>query len=154
MLGYFENSSYFYLPQLGLAATPLLGNLRENYLHWQASVEVVCVLRGSVNVEVEGKAYLLQPGDVLTIDAYRPHRYFGGTADGLQMMLTIDDTMLHRQPQEHYVLATVGEYALDRADPVICQLRSSIGRLCQLLMPLKKLQMVDNNQSALVSGHT
>ena len=151
MLGYFENSSDFYLPQLGLAATPLLGNLRENYLHWQASVEIVCVLRGRVTVEIEGEGFFLQPGDVLTIDAYRPHRYYGGTADGIQSMITIDDTMLHRQPQERYRLATVGEYALSRTDPAICQLRSSIGRLCQLLMPLKKQMLVDN-QTPAVAG--
>lgn len=151
MLGYFENSSDFYLPQLGLAATPLLGNLRENYLHWQASVEIVCVLRGSVNVEVEGEQFLLLPGDVLTIDAHLPHRYFGGTADGLQIMISIDDSMLHRQPQERYVLATVGEHALPRTDPCLSELRGDIGRLCQLLMPLKKL-MVYDQQTPPVNG--
>lgn len=143
MQGYFENSSWFYIPQLGLAATPLLGNLRENYLHWQASVELVCVLRGSVTVEVEGTAYPLQPGDVLTIDAFRPHRYFAGTADGLQMMMTIDDALLQRPPQTRYVLGTVGGHALSRNDPVLSGLRCAIGRLCELLMPLKQGQFAD-----------
>ncbi len=139
MLGYFENSSDFYLPQLDLAATPLLGNLRENYLHWQTSVEIVCVLRGSVTVEVNGSAHLLQPGDVLTIEACQPHRYYGGTADGLQMMMTIDSAMLRREAQECYTLATVGAQALPRDAAVFDELRSSIGRLCELLMPLKQL---------------
>ena len=87
--------------------------------------------RGSVTVEVEGAAYLLQPGDVLTIDAFQHHRYAGGSADGLQLMLTIDDRMLYRQPGEHYTLATVGAGALPKEEPVFTTLRKSIGRICQ-----------------------
>ncbi len=151
MLGYFENSAQFYLPQIDLLATPLLGNLRENYLHWQDSVEIVCVLRGSVTVEVEGAAYLLQPGDVLTIDAFQHHRYAGGSADGLQLMLTIDDRMLYRQPGEHYTLATVGAGALPKEEPVFTTLRKSIGRICQLLLPLKKLMIYEGKAPA-ISG--
>ena len=138
MQGYYENSRVYYVPQLELAATPLACDLRFNLLHWQPSVELLCVLRGTLTAEVEGEAYPMGPGDIITIDTYQAHQYYRGTEDNLCVMVTIDDALIHRTGEERLCLATVGPNALPKDDPVINTLRTAAGRFSELVLPLKQ----------------
>lgn len=131
MFCYYENTSNFYHKELQLPANALAMNLRQNYPHRQASIEVVCVMRGAVCVAVEGQEYTLEPGDVLTINRNQLHRYFNGTKDGLQLMYSLDPSLLYGQGNLQIDLATVGEHALSRSDPLVAELRGAVGQLVQ-----------------------
>lgn len=137
MFGYYENSTYFYIPDLQLPVITTIGNLVENHTHQQSSIEILCVLRGEVQVKVAKEDYRLQPGDILTIQKHQPHYYHDGTEDGLQLLLTFDESLLHLNEEAEVGVSTVGAEAWPRNHPVVQELRSAIGALTEAIQPVK-----------------
>ncbi len=137
MFGYYENSTYFYIPELQLPMITTIGNLTENHTHQQSSIEILCVLKGTVQIEVADVCHALQPGDILTIQRHQPHRYRNGSMNGLQLLLTFDDSLLHLNEDAEVGISTVGEDAWPRNHPVVNELRSAIGTLTEAIQPIK-----------------
>lgn len=132
--GYYEiKSGHFYSEEM--KATAFAGNLLFNGLHWHSSLEILFCLKGKIRVRLEGNVLEMEEGDILTIDSGMSHEIFDGSRGGLQIIVLIDASMLHRQANEQYELATVGEHRKSREDEEILSVKKSLRRMTWLLTP-------------------
>lgn len=68
-----------------------------------SGAEWVYCMEGSVEYEVEGKAYPLEPGDSLLFDASLPHRWRNPGASPSQMLLILDAGEYHDLTVEQHL---------------------------------------------------
>lgn len=135
-LGYYEIINYK-MNKLGLKAHVIAGNVEFNRLNWHNNLEIFCCIHGSVSVNVQGIVYNLEEGDLITIDRNLSHEIFNGTQNGLQLIFSVDESLLQVTDKERYVLSTVGKYNLAKDHKDICTVRSSIAQLaCMLMLPI------------------
>lgn len=131
--GYLEFGRWFGAI-FGLNFGFILGNVIHNTRHWMYGPEVIVMLRGAQTVQVDGVEYRLEAGDVLTIDSFQAHEIYDGTPGGLQMILNFEESLLRRTGDVRLALSTVGEHALPRDHPDICDFRENLCELAQLVM--------------------
>ena len=111
------------------------GNVHFNRMHWHEHLEILCCIHGSFGIRVDGAVYHLTEGDIITINSRTSHEIFDGTANGLQLIVSIDPSLLHHEEAEQYSFSTVGEAALLKNSEEIKQVRRSLGRMAWLLTP-------------------
>ncbi len=119
----------------GLRMNVIAGNVLFNRLHWHESLEIFCCIYGSVRFNIQGTAYALTAGDVVTVSSGLSHEITEGTPDGLQVIFSADPSLLRSAGGGRYAFSTVGDGALSRTHKDICQVRAAIARLAAALMP-------------------
>lgn len=117
----------------GLKMSVIAGNVLFNRLHWHDSLEIFCCIHGSVHLNVQGESFALEAGDLVTVNCGRTHELSEGTPDGLQLIFSVDPSLLRNAEGQQYLFYTVGEGALPRDDPDIAAVRAAIARLGYVL---------------------
>ena len=120
---------------LELQAVVFAGNVQFNRMHWHEQLEILCCVYGTFSIRVDGLVYHLTEGDLITINGGASHEIFDGSANGLQIIASIDPALLHKEETEIYDFKTVGDTALDADSEVVKAVRSSLGRMAWLLTP-------------------
>lgn len=115
-----------------LKAGVIVGNVRFNRLHWHEHLEILCCVHGSFCIRAEGEVCRLSEGDIFTINCGISHEIFDGTADGLQIIISIDPSLLHKEEDEIYIFSTVGSSAVFRESEEVRAVRSSMGKMAWL----------------------
>jgi AraC-like DNA-binding protein/mannose-6-phosphate isomerase-like protein (cupin superfamily) len=118
-----------------LKAAVLAGNVQFNRLHWHEHLEILCCVHGSFNVRVDGIVYHLKEGDIITINSGASHEIFDGLPNGLQIIVSIDPSLLQKEETEIYDFSTVGDTAISAHSEEVKTLRSSLGKMAWLLTP-------------------
>lgn len=133
--GYYEimNHTAFHA---GLKASVIAGDLQFNRMHWHDSLEIICCLYGSCSINIQGSSVHLNAGDLVTIDRGLSHEIYDGTYPGLQLIFSVDPSVLHIKKDDgyQYVLSTVGKYALSREHKDIRMARADIAKMACILM--------------------
>lgn len=117
----------------GLKMRVMSGNVQFNRLHWHDSPEIMCCIHGSFSIRLPDSVFRLQEGDLITFAGGIPHEIFDGTPDGLQLIFSVDPSLLRLSETEQYAFSTVGASALSIDHPDIYAVRRSIARLLCLL---------------------
>lgn len=135
-----KNTGYYEIKMnrtfgLELNAEAFAGNVLFNRLHWHDHLEIICCIYGTLSLRVDGIVYRLLEGDLITINSGANHEIFDGTANGLQIIASIDQGLLHKDETEIYDFATVGNSALEVNCEEVKTLRSSLGKMTWLLTP-------------------
>lgn len=139
--GYYEIDMISrYQPQM--QATALTGNVIYNRLHWHEHLEIMYCVRGSFSLSVNGECMELSEGDFATINGGVPHEIFDGVENGLQIIFSVDQSLLRKKDGETYRFSTVGEHAIAKDCPEAQQFRKSVARLTWLVT-LDKEQIMD-----------
>lgn len=130
--GYYEismNGRYFSEMQ----AAAMAGNVIYNRLHWHDHLEIMCCVRGSFFLRADGETMRLRQGDFAVINCDVPHEIFDGEKDGLQIIFSVDKSLLRNEEGEKYQFSTVGEHAVCKncEDAVI--FRRSVGKIAWML---------------------
>lgn len=113
----------------------LAGNVQFNRLHWHDSLEIMCCLHGSFRMTIQGCPYILQKGDLITVNPGLNHEISDGTADGLQLIFSVDASLLRTSENEEYTFSTVGNNPLPHTHEDIRTVRLSIASLVDMLTP-------------------
>lgn len=121
--------SFWSARNVGLNATAMPGNMIFNRRHWQNGVEVLAPIKGTLHVKIEDAEYILQEGDLITIDTGLPHEVTSGTVDNMQLIFNVDDSLMRRKQGEQIWLSTVGTNAISPTHPDVLELRQSIAKL-------------------------
>lgn len=111
----------------------IAGNVQFNRMHWHDSLEILCCIYGSFRINIQGTTLTMLPGDLVTINPNFHHEIFDGTDDGLQFVFSVEASMLRILKDEIFDFATIGERALPKDDPEICEVREDIIQLFFLL---------------------
>ena len=120
----------------GLPFRVILGNVQFNRLHWHDSLEILCCIHGSFHIKINGRKAVLQEGDLITVGGGIAHEISEGTPDGLQLIFSVEPSLLRLALTEEYALSTVGAAALSTDHTDIQAVRTSIARLaCLLYLP-------------------
>ena len=95
------------MPRLG--AEPLILTLNKRSDSGQIPIvhtgrEFVYCLEGSVRYEVDGREYLLEPGDSLVFEAYLPHRWTNSDKSRSRVLLVLCPTDTHDRPKDRHFL--------------------------------------------------
>ncbi|MFV0362220.1 MAG: helix-turn-helix domain-containing protein, partial [Suipraeoptans sp.] len=106
-----------------------------NRLHWHEHLEILCCLHGTFCVRIDGRVFRLNEGDLITINGGANHEIFDGSANGLQIIVSIDPSLLHKEEAEIYDFSTVGDTALSVHSEEVKAVRSSLGKMAWLLTP-------------------
>ena len=139
--GYFEIGLKQQYPR-EIRATALSGNVLMNRLHWHNNLEVLYCIHGGFSLRIDREVYRLEPGDFVTINCDVQHEIFDGTPDGLQIILSIDKSLLRKKEEELYTFSTVGIMTIAKDSPEAKQFRECISKLAYLMTPSK--QEVEN----------
>lgn len=132
--GYYEIIDYD-VYQTGLKASAISGNVRFNRMHWHDSLEIICCVYGTLDVNVQGHLYRLEPGDLTTIERGQRHEV-SSSPNGMQLIFSVDPSVLYEmEPKGRYALTTVGEDALPKHHEDIRKARISIAKMMFLLLP-------------------
>lgn len=139
-LGMMNNSGYYEIvthseERTGLRMNVIAGNVLFNRLHWHESLEIFCCIYGSVHVNIQGNAYALEAGDLVTVASGLSHEITEGSPDGLQLIFSVDPSLQRVPGDEQYAFSTVGEGALAKSHKDICAVRGAIARLAADLIP-------------------
>ncbi|ADU29102.1 AraC family transcriptional regulator [Evansella cellulosilytica] len=139
-IGYYEiDMTSRYHPQM--QATVLAGNVMYNRLHWHEHVEIIYCVRGSFSLRVGGEVMKLSEGDFATINSDVPHEIFDGIEDGLQIIFSVEKSLLRKEEWEQYQFSTVGDYAVAKDCSDAQQFRKSVARMTWLVT-LDRNQMI------------
>lgn len=117
----------------GLKMSVIAGNVLFNRLHWHDSLEIFCCIHGSVHLNVQGESFALAAGDLVTIGCGQTHELSEGTPGGLQLIFSVDPSLLRGAKGQQYLFSTVGDGALPRDDGDIAAVRAAIARIGYLL---------------------
>lgn len=131
--GYYEiidHTAY----RMGIKASAIAGNVQFNRLHWHDSLEIMCCIKGSFKINIQGTVYTLGEGDLVTINCGLSHEISDGTSGGLQLIFSVDKSLLHIEAEEEYLFATVGDFALERDHDDVEAVRADIASLASILM--------------------
>jgi transcriptional regulator with XRE-family HTH domain len=95
------------MPRLG--AEPLILTLSKRSDSGQTPIvhtgrEFVYCLEGSVRYLVDGREYLLEPGDSLVFEAYLPHRWINSNRSPSRVLLVLCPTDTRDSPKERHLL--------------------------------------------------
>lgn len=118
-------------------AFALVGNVIYNRLHWHDHLEVMCCLKGKFSMRVDGDIYTLKEGDFLTVNCNCAHEIFEGTKDGLQIIFSVDASLLKKKEEEQYEFSTVGKGALRPDCEDAACFRENVAHLALLMTPEK-----------------
>lgn len=132
--GYYEismNARYF--PEMQAAA--MAGNVIYNRLHWHSHLEIMCCLRGGFSLRTEREVVRLWPGDFALINCNVPHEIFDGEKGGLQIIFSVDKSLLRNKEGERYQFSTVGEHAIAKNCEDAVLFRQSVGKIAWMLTP-------------------
>lgn len=144
--GYYEismNARYF--PEM--RATALAGNVIYNQLHWHSHLEIMCCVKGSFSLRTDGQILRLLPGDFAVINCDVPHEIFDGEKDGLQIIFSVDKSLLRNEEGERYQFSTVGEHAISKSSEDAVLFRQSLGKIAWMLT-------VDEHRMRELAGQT
>ena len=119
----------------GVKAIAFAGNLLFNGMHWHSSLELLFCLKGQLRVNLAGEMVRMAAGDLLTIESGQSHEILDGAPGGLQIVASLDGSLLHRGEKERYALSTVGRYALPRQAEAIRSAERSLRWMTWLLTP-------------------
>ena len=119
----------------GLKMNVIAGNILFNRLHWHDSLEIICCIHGSVQVRIQGEAYVLKENDLVAVNCGLSHELTEGLPGGLQLVFSVEPSLLRLPAGSRYGFSTVGENALPKDQKDICEVRSAIARLAALLTP-------------------
>lgn len=135
-LGYYEIINYR-IYQADLKARVIAGNIRFNRMHWHDSLEILCCIYGSCKINIQGQIFNLQGGDLVTINPGLGHEISSSKEKGLQLVFSVDPSVFYQREgrKKVYDFATVGGGSLDKNHKDVCKIRSSIARMCCILMP-------------------
>ncbi len=117
----------------GLPFRVILGNVQFNRLHWHDSLEIFCCIHGNVHIKTGHTELSLGEEDLMTIGCGVVHEISEGTPNGLQLIFSVEPSLLRLSPTEEYALSTVGENALPKEHTDIQAVRTSIARMACLL---------------------
>ncbi len=139
-VNYMKNTGYYEIKTnrtfgMELSAAAFAGNVQFNRLHWHEQLEILCCIYGTFNVRVDGIVYHLKEGDLITINSGASHEIFDGSANGLQIIVSIDPSLLHKEETEIYDFSTVGDFALAAGSEEVEAVRRSLGKMVWLLTP-------------------
>lgn len=119
----------------GMGAFALVGNVIYNRLHWHDHLEVMCCLKGQFCMRIEGEICTLKEGDLMTVNCGCAHEIFDGTEDGLQIIFSIDASLLKKKEEEEYEFGTTGPNALSPAcGDVLCFLENA-AQIADMMTP-------------------
>lgn len=121
--------------RMGTRAYALAGNVIYNRLHWHEHLEVMCCLKGQFCIRVDGEVYTLGAGDFLTVNSNCVHEIFDGTENGLQIIFSVDTSLLKKSREEQYVFTTVGERALKTDCEDAENFRMFLAQMAYLMTP-------------------
>ena len=62
----------------GLKMNVIAGNILFNRLHWHDSLEIICCIHGSVQVRIQGEAYVLKENDLVAVNCGLSHELTEG----------------------------------------------------------------------------
>lgn len=135
-LGYYEIINYG-IYQADLKARVIAGNIRFNRMHWHDSLEILSCIHGSCKINIQGQIMNLQEGDLVTINPGLDHEISSSKEDGLQLVFSVDPSMFYqgKGKKQTYDFATVGDGSIDKNQRDVSNIRSSIARMCCIIMP-------------------
>lgn len=132
--GYYEIGTHSRFLQEAKAMA-LAGNVLLNRLHWHDHLEIMCCVQGGCTLRIGQETVRLGTGDFTVINCGVPHELYDGVPDGLQIIFSVDASLLRKKADELYSFSTVGEGALARDDADARQFRACVGRLACLMTP-------------------
>lgn len=122
----------------GLKMRAIAGNVQFNRLHWHDSLEIMCCVHGSFSMRFPDGCVTLHEGDLITVDSGLAHEIYDGTDDGLQLIFSVDASLLRLKETERYdfsTVATSGSSSLSKDHPDVKGVRSAIAQLICLIHP-------------------
>lgn len=119
----------------GLKMNVIAGNILFNRLHWHDSLEIICCIHGSVQVRIQGEAYVLKENDLVAVNCGLSHELTEGSPGGLQLVFSVEPSLLHLPKGRQYAFSTVGENSLPVNQEDVRAVRAAIARLAALLTP-------------------
>ena len=135
--GYYEIGLKLQYPR-EIRAIALSGNVLMNRLHWHNNLEVLYCIHGGFSLRIDREVYRLEPGDFATINCDVQHEIFDGIPDGLQIILSIDKSLLRKKEEEQYTFSTVGKMNIAKDSPEAKQFRECISKLAYLMTPSRQ----------------
>ena len=73
-----------------------LANIMEYPLHWQDSIEILFVLRGSVEIGIENEVYILKEREIDIINSNEVYRIKSDDPDNLVLIINIDPNFFEK----------------------------------------------------------
>lgn len=73
-----------------------LANIEEYPLHWQDSIQIIFVLKGTVNVSIENEIYTLEEKEIEIINSNEVYSFNSKDKDNLVLVLNIDPNFFER----------------------------------------------------------
>ncbi|NLC04393.1 MAG: AraC family transcriptional regulator, partial [Tissierellia bacterium] len=73
-----------------------LANIMEYPLHWQDSIEILFVLRGSLEIGIENEVYILKEREIDIINANEVYRIKSDDPDNLVLIINIDPNFFEK----------------------------------------------------------
>lgn len=87
----------------------LAGNVIYNGLHWHDHTEIMACIHGGCSIRVEGEVLHLGEGEFLTINGGDRHEIFDGTPGGLQIICSINQSVLQKREDEVFACRTAAK---------------------------------------------
>lgn len=126
--GYFEAFVARDFPELPV--TVFASNVIYNGMHWHNHMEMILCKIGETHLRVEGKEYLLKPGDFITIPGNASHEIYDGRSGNLQIICSIKANTLHLSEKEVIDCGTVTTPGLSGEEAT--EIRSLLGHMTVL----------------------
>ncbi len=73
-----------------------LANIMEYPIHWHDSIEILFVLRGTIDMSMENEVYVLQERDIEIINANEVYSIKSKDPDNLVLILNIDPNFFEK----------------------------------------------------------
>ena len=94
----------------GLKMNVIAGNILFNRLHWHDSLEIICCIHGSVQVRIQGEAYVLKENDLVAVNCGLSHELTEGLPGGLQLVFSVEPSLLRLPAGSRYGFSTAVSY--------------------------------------------
>ena len=124
-----------------LKATALAGNVIMNRLHWHDHLEILCCVAGSFSLRIDRDVMRLNAGDFSVINGGVPHEIFDGIPDGLQIIFSVDASLLRLRPSEQFAFTSVGPAALPPDCEDARRFKISVAKIAYLMNPITTIAM-------------
>lgn len=76
--------------QNGIPINAFIHSVKQSNLHWHHQIEIILVLKGSINLRIESELYLLEENDLILINSNSAHNTSRTMKDNIILALQID----------------------------------------------------------------
>lgn len=127
-----ETKKKYSLRNVAISYDQLVYKIGSYHYNWHPEIELLWLLTGKIEVNVEGKTYTLEQGDLIAINSNCGHATFASVPNSIAMRLYITPDFFTSQGVELSGGTFEMNSALERMNPIFDSLRKDLAAL-QLL---------------------